>query len=337
MSTTIAPTNGGGLSPAELKALTDGEGNFSVTTIQWQDAASAATGETASKPASTSAQPASSEPSSENAKLAKDLLREARETKDPELKAELIKSAIDLLNSPAPSDTGSAGGSSPTGGSSDSAPAGEPKKFEGDALKPYLSAEGGNVDEGKDGGWAVGDAPGRGQMVDGEINRGQSLTFTAPEEHADNAGGTVELGKLYKNGPDGDHVEKARVTFYDENGKVVDEKTVEGSADGNVSVSTDKNFARVEVSPEDDGAGNSHENSDFVLQSVSMNPAGGAAPAEGASPVASTGDSAKAAEVLDLLGKVAGMIPGLGPVAPEALDVLGNLVDLIGRGRTTAA
>ena len=325
MSSTMAPVSGGGLSPAELKALTDGEGSFSVTTIQWQDAAKTASAK--SDDASTEgAKSSSSEPSGENAKLAKDLLREARETKDPELKAELIKSAIDLLNTPA----------APPASTSGSASAGDsaaPAKFEGDALKPYLTAEGGNVEKGKDGGWAVGDAPGGGQTVEGEINRGQSLTFTAPKENADNAGGTVDLGMLFRNGPDGNHVEKARVTFLDENGKIVDEKIVEGSADGNASVSTDKNFARVEVSPEDDGAGSSHENSDFVLKSVSLN---GTEGAQATSAVKAGGDSEKIGEILDLLGQVAGMIPSTGAGAGEALDVLGQLVDLLGKGKAQA-
>ena len=280
MSSTMAPISGGGLSPAELKALTDGEGNFSVTTIQWQDAAKTASARSGG--ASTEgARPSGSEPSSENAKLAKDLLRESRETKDPELKAELIKSAIDLLNTPA---------AAPAATAAFAGDIAAPAKFEGDALKPYLSAEGGNVAKGSAGGWAVGDAPGGGQTVEGEINRGQSLTFTAPKENADNAGGTVELGNLFRNGPDGDHVEKARVTFLDENGKVVDEKTIEGSANGSASVSTDKTFARVEVSPVDDGAGSSHENSDFVLKSVSLN---GTEGAQAASAVKAGGDSEK--------------------------------------------
>lgn len=322
MSSTMAPVSGGGLSPAELKALTDGEGNFSVTTIQWQDAAKTASA-SAEGPSTAGAKRSGSEPSGENAKLAKDLLREARETRDPELKAELIKSAIDLLNSPASAPASSAASTS------DSAPA----KFEGDALKPYLSAEGGNVEKGSAGGWAVGDAPGGGQTVEGEINRGQSLTFTAPKENADNAGGTVELGNLFRNGPDGDHVEKARVTFLDENGKVVDEKTVEGSRDGNASVSTDKTFARVEVSPVDDGAGSSHQNSDFVLKSVSLK---GTEGTQATSAVKGGGDSEKIGEILDLLGKVAGMIPGIGSGAGEALDVLGQLVDLLGKGKAQA-
>ncbi|WP_458097127.1 hypothetical protein [Roseomonas sp. WA12] len=322
MSSTMAPIAGGGLSPAELKALTEGDGNFSVTTVQWQDAARTASAG-AEGPSSKGTRSSGSEPSSENAKLAKDLLRESRETRDPELKAELIKSAIDLLNTPA-----SASGSP-------AAPAGssEPAKFEGEALKPYLSAEGGNVAKGKDGGWAVGDAPSGGQAVEGEINRGQSLTFTAPKENADNAGGTVELGKLFRNGPDGNHVEKARVTFLDEDGKVVDEKTVEGSANGDASVSTDKTFARVEVSPVDDGAGSSHENSDFVLKSVSLN---GTEGTQASTAVKGAGDSEKIGEILDLLGKVAGMIPGLGSGAGEALDVLGQLVDLLGKGKAQA-
>lgn len=337
MSASIAPTPGG-LSPAELKALTDAEGNFSVTTIQWQDAASTASAN-AEKPATTTAPsttPAASEPSSENAKLAKDLLREARETKDPELKAELLKSAIDLLNTPAAADPKPAS-SAPS--ASDAAPA-APKKFEGDALKPYLDADGGNVEKGKDGGWAVGDG-GKGQKVEGEINRGQSLTFNTPVENKDNAGGTVELGKMFKNGPDGDHVEKARVTFRDENGKIVDEKVVEGSKDGNVSVSTDKKFASVEVTPEDNGAGGKHNNSDMTLKSVSLNPAGGSSGAsetKGASETAPTkaadGDGGtKVGEVLDILGKVASLLPGIGPVAGKALDLLGELVDVVASGK----
>ncbi|WP_376091744.1 hypothetical protein ACE7GA_22315 [Roseomonas sp. CCTCC AB2023176] len=332
MSSTIAAVPGG-LNPAELKALTDGDGNFSITTVQWQDAAKTAAESTVAKPSAKEADAPGA--GSENTKLAKDLLREARETKDPELKAELIKSALDLLQNgdAAGKDgaAGAAGASGKDGASATSADDAKPQKFEGDALKPYLTAEGGNVEQGKDGGWAVGDAPGNGQKIEGEINRGQSLTFTAPVENKDNAGGTVELGKLYKNGPDGDHVEKARVTFYDENGKVVDEKIVEGTKDGNASVSTDKKFARVEVSPEDNGAKGSSDNSDFALKSVSLNAAG-----ETTAAAAKNETGEKINKILDVLGMVAGLIPGIGPMAGPALDKVGDLVEMFANRKSEA-
>lgn len=178
-----------------------------------------------------------------------------------------------------------------------------PKTFSGDDLREWLSAEGGTVEEGKNG-YSVENGANGTDVVSGEIDRGQSLTFTVPPGQSANGGGEVTLNNLYRNGPDGGHVEQAKVTFYDADGRVVDEKIVQGTPDGSVSVGTDKQFARVEVQPIDDGAGNSSDNSDFTLGSVTMNPAsGGAQPAGGSG--ASEGPDQ---ELLSLLGRMPGMI-----------------------------
>lgn len=180
---------------------------------------------------------------------------------------------------------------------------GAPKTFSGDDLREWLSAEGGTVEEGKNG-YSVENGANGTDVVSGEIDRGQSLTFTVPSGQSANGGGEVTLNNLYRNGPDGRHVEQAKVTFYDQDGRVVDEKIVQGTPDGSVSVGTDKQFARAEVQPIDDGAGNSTDNSDFTLASVTMNPAsGGAQPAGGSG--ASEGPDQ---ELLSLLGKMPGMI-----------------------------
>lgn len=180
---------------------------------------------------------------------------------------------------------------------------GAPKTFSGDDLREWLSAEGGTVEEGKNG-YSVENGANGTDVVSGEIDRGQSLTFTVPPGQSANGGGEVTLNNLYRNGPDGRHVEQAKVTFYDEDGRVVDEKIVQGTPDGSVSVGTDKTFARVEVQPIDDGAGKSAHNSDFTLGSVTMNPASGdAEPAGG-----NTGSEGPDRELLELLGRMPGMI-----------------------------
>lgn len=247
--------------------------------------------------------------------LAGKMLEMAGSAESPEDKANLIKAAIELLGGEAtqgaPETEAPPGGDD--GGSGDDAA--EPTTFSGEDLRAGLSAEGGTVEEGKGGGFAVENGADGDDRVSGEIDRGQSLTFTVPPANAENAGGEVTLGKLFRNGPDGDHVEQAKVTFRDENGQVVDEQIVQGTPDGEVTVSTDKPFASVEVQPLDNGAGRSSDNSDFVLKSVSTNPpaddAGGAEPTSGTSPTSGTqpaGANEGNQEVLNMLGQLVQLI-----------------------------
>jgi hypothetical protein len=280
--------------------------------------------------------------------LAGKLLEMAGNADSPEDKANLIKAAIELLGGEATQDA-PASETPPTdddcGCGDDNGGSAEPTTFSGDDLRPWLSAEGGTVEEGKDNGFSVENGPNGTDRVSGEIDRGQSLTFTVPPENAENAGGEVTLGKLFRNGPDGDHVEQAKVTFRDENGKVVDEQIVQGTPDGEVTVSTDKPFASVEVQPLDNGAGGSSDNSDFVLKSVSVNPADGGDATSGTDDASST-DAAGAAddasgdqsqtEILNLLGQLVNLIE-TNVQDPEQksklLDIVGQLMQsLLGSG-----
>lgn len=266
--------------------------------------------------------------------LAGQLLDMAKDADSPKEKSALLKAAIEVLGGEATkggeADTCAPGGEGSASGAEGSD---EPTSFEGDKLKELLSAEGGTVEKGNGDGFGVENGASGTDRVNGEVDRGQSLTFNVPPENAENGGGSVELGYLFRKGPDGDHVEQAKVVFRDENGKVVDEQIVQGTPDGKATAETDKNFASVEVQPLDNGAGRSRDNSDFTLDKVTLNPASDSGEAAAADKGAEAGEEK---ELLDMLGQLVNLIE-TNVEDPEQksklLDLVGGLMQsLLGSG-----
>ena len=100
-----------------------------------------------------------------------------------------------------------------------------------------------------------------------EIQIGETLTFTVPNELGHVQGATINVSNLVD---DKTGAESALVVAYDSEGKEVFRCVVEGDETGKVSVDIDVSFSKVDVKPVDNGSWTLQGNSDFTIERIDI-------------------------------------------------------------------
>ncbi|MGI9493839.1 MAG: hypothetical protein ACR2QF_15690 [Geminicoccaceae bacterium] len=100
-----------------------------------------------------------------------------------------------------------------------------------------------------------------------EVQIGETLTFTVPEELVNVQGATINVSNLVD---DKTGAESALVTAYDAEGKEVFRCVVEGNDAGKVTVDIDVSFSKVDFKPVDNGSWTLSGNSDFTIERIDI-------------------------------------------------------------------
>ncbi|MGI9451519.1 MAG: hypothetical protein ACR2QH_12930 [Geminicoccaceae bacterium] len=109
-----------------------------------------------------------------------------------------------------------------------------------------------------------------------EIQIGETLTFTVPNELGNVQGATINVSNLVD---DKTGAESALVIAYDAEGKEVFRCVVEGNDTGKVTVDIDVSFSKVDFKPVDNGSWTLSGNSDFTIERIDIKT--GEVPTEG--------------------------------------------------------
>ena len=142
--------------------------------------------------------------------------------------------------------------------------------FEGDDLQENLSVTSnrGNAEIGVTSTGALGVATtGLKHPDNPQVQMGETLTFTVPEEIGDVQGATITFSNLV-GGDSGN--EGALVIAYDDEGKEVLRCLVLGDESGDVSVDIDVAFSSIDFKPVDNGAWTLASNSDFTIDRIEV-------------------------------------------------------------------
>ena len=100
-----------------------------------------------------------------------------------------------------------------------------------------------------------------------EVQIGETLTFTVPDEMGHVQGASINVSNLVD---DKTGAESALVTAYDAEGKEVFRCVVEGNETGKVTVDIDISFSKVDFKPVDNGSWTLSENSDFTIERIDI-------------------------------------------------------------------